>query len=336
MLAADGFTALATGALIYLGWAGDLLIWHIYLLMMARSIGGSFHFPAMTASTALMVPNDQLARIQGLNQLLQGIMNIAAPPLGAVLVAVMPLHNVLALDVGTAALAILPLLFVRIPQPKRKDTPEGQKISLWADLRSGLRYVWNWSGLRKIIGLAILINLISVPAFILVPLLVTQTFSGAAIEIAAMQSALAFGFLAGGLLLALWGGFKRKIVTATLAVFGSAVGFLMVGFSPMGMFWVAVSGIFTVGFMSVLTNGPTFALLQTVVDADMQGRVMALLISLANAMTPLGLLVSGPLAEGGEQLWFLLAGVVFVFAGLYILGSDDIRNIEQVEVLEPV
>jgi DHA3 family macrolide efflux protein-like MFS transporter len=329
MLAADSLIALATAAMIYLGWSGQLEIWHIYLLMMVRSIGGAFHFPAMTASTALMVPEEHLSRIQGLNQLLQGVMNIAAPPLGALLVQFMPLHGVLGVDVITAALAIFTLLLIQIPQPKVEDSSKTEKLSIWGDMRAGFVYVWEWSALRKILGLAVLINAISVPAIILLPLLVTKEFGGEAIEVAAIQSAFAIGFLVGGLLLAVWGGLKRKIVTATLGIFGSAVGMLLVGIAPGTAFWIATGGIFIAGFTNVLTNGPTFALLQTVVAENMQGRVFALVISLANAMTPIGLLISGPLAEvNGIRTWFLLTSIVFAFVGVFILGNADVRNIE--------
>jgi DHA3 family macrolide efflux protein-like MFS transporter len=329
MLLADSLTAIATGVLIYLGWSGNLVLWHIYILMMVRSIGGAFHFPAMTASTSLMVPEEQLSRIQGLNQLLQGLMNIAAPPLGALLVGLLPLHGVLSVDIGTAVLAILSLLLVHIPQPKSDASALEKKISIWGDLREGFHYVWRWSGLKKVLGLAVMINAISVPAIILLPLLATKKFAGGAIEVAALQSGFAIGFLVGGLLLAVWGGFRRKITTATMGVFGGAAGMALVGLAPANGLVIAVSGIFIAGLMSVLTNGPTFAMLQTVVDENMQGRVISLVISLANAFTPLGLVISGPLAEvNGVQTWFFLTAAAFIFAGVYILRSEDVRTIE--------
>jgi len=328
MLAADGLTAAATGAIIYLGWAGTLEIWHIYLLMMMRSVGGSFHFPAMLASTSLMVPEDQLSRIQGLNQLLQGAMNIAAPPIGAVLVSLLPLHSVLALDLATAGLAILPLLLVSIPQPGIDSAAAG-KAPVWKDLRDGLQYVSNWKGLRNVLILAVLINLMSMPAFTLLPLLVKDAFSGGAMEIASMQSAWASGFLLGGLLLSLWGGFKRKIYTSILAMFGSALGMLVVGIAPGTAFVVALGGILFSGIANVLINGPAFALLQTVVEPDMQGRVLSLVVSLANAMTPLGLAVAGPLAETtGVRMWFVLTSGIFLLSGVFALTNADVRNIE--------
>lgn len=329
ILSADLITALATAVLIYLIWAGTLQIWHIYLLMLVRSTAGSFHMPAMLSSTSLMVPEEQLTRVQGLNQLLQGIMNIAAPLLGALLIELIPLHSVLAVDLVTAAMAILPLLFINIPQPKVDSSHEQVKTSVWRDMQIGFRYVWDWVGLRNIIFLAVLINLISMPAITLMPLLVKNEFSGGAMEIASMQSSLAVGFLIGGLLLSVWGGFRRKILTANLAMFGTAIGLVLVGVAHNVAFQLAIAGIFIVGLMNVLMNGPAFALLQTVVDEDMQGRVISVVISLANAMTPLGLMVAGPLADRtGVNAMFIFASLVFLICGAFTLINPAMQNIE--------
>jgi DHA3 family macrolide efflux protein-like MFS transporter len=330
MISADTLTALATGAIILLGWLGILEVWHIYLLMLVRSLGGSFHLPAMLASTSLMVPENQLARIQGLNQLLQGVLNIVAPVLGAVLVEFLPLHSVLALDLGTAALAVMILAFIKIPQPEVDPTNNPAGSSIWTEMRDGFRYVWNWSGLKKILILAVLINAISMPAIVLLPLLVRNEFGGQAMEIASMQSSWAVGFLLGGLLLSTWGGFRNKVLTASLAMLGSGIGMLIVGVAPGHLFLVAVSGILIAGLMNVLMNGPAFALLQTIVEANMQGRVMSLVISLANAITPLSLVFAGPLSEQlGIRTWFFLTCAVFTFSGVFALVDRDIRSLDQ-------
>ena len=329
MLFADSITALATALLIYLVWAGTLQIWHIYVLMLARSTAGSFHMPAMLSSTSLMVPEDQLTRVQGLNQMLRGLINIAAPLLGALLIEFLPLHNVLTVDIGTAVLAILPLLFIHIPQPADDLTRMEGKTSVWKDMSLGFRYVWEWVGLRNIIFLAVVINLVTMPAIILMPLLVKNEFSGGVVEIASMQSSWAVGFLVGGVLLSTWGGFRRKIMTAILGMFGFATGLFIVGISHQIGLQLALAGIFIAGMMNVLINGPAFALLQSVVDADIQGRVLALVISLANAMTPIGLAVAGPLADKtGVNAIFLFASLVVFTSGVFTLNNLDIRNIE--------
>ncbi|UCF27934.1 MAG: MFS transporter [Chloroflexota bacterium] len=329
MLAADSITALATAALIYLIWAGNLQIWHIYALMLVRSTAGAFHVPAMLSSTSLMVPEDQLTRVQGINQLLQGLMNIAAPILGAFLLALIPLHSVLSVDLLTAALAILPLLFINIPQPKREESPDQIKTSVLGDIRDGFRYVWNWIGLRNVIFIAVTVNLVTIPAITLMPLLVKNEFSGGVMEVASMQSALAVGFLVGGVLLSVWGGFKRKIRTTTMGMFGTALGLLVVGLAHTVAFQLALAGIFIAGLMNVIVNGPAIALLQTLVAENMQGRVLSLVISLANAMTPLGLLLAGPLADRtGVNTMFILASLIFVISGIFTLVNAPLRNIE--------
>ena len=111
MLLADGIITLATILLAVLFALDAVAIWHIYVVMLIRSLAGSFHGNAMSASTSLMVPVEHLTRIQGINQMLTGGLNVVSAPLGAFLLDVLPLQGILAIDVATALLAIVPLLF---------------------------------------------------------------------------------------------------------------------------------------------------------------------------------------------------------------------------------
>ncbi len=124
MMVADGVIALVVVVLAVLYALDAVQVWHIYLLMLIRAAGGAFHWPAMQASTTLMVPEKHLSRVVGLNQTLSGMANIVSPPLAALLFSILPMQSILAIDVGTAALAITPLFFIYVPQPERKETPE--------------------------------------------------------------------------------------------------------------------------------------------------------------------------------------------------------------------
>ena len=121
--------------------------------MFIRALFGSFHTNAMAASTSLMVPKEQLTRVQGLNQMLQGGLSIVAAPLGALLLALLPLQGILMIDVATAAFAILPLLLISIPEiaQRGESAPSERASSFWEDFRSGLRYVWSWPGLMLLL-----------------------------------------------------------------------------------------------------------------------------------------------------------------------------------------
>jgi DHA3 family macrolide efflux protein-like MFS transporter len=68
LMVADGGIALATLLLAALYALGLVQVWHIYALMLVRAAGSAFHWPAMQASTTLLVPEKHLSRIAGLNQ----------------------------------------------------------------------------------------------------------------------------------------------------------------------------------------------------------------------------------------------------------------------------
>jgi len=334
MIVADGSIALATILLAYLFASGQVQVWHIYVIMMVRGLGSAFHYPAMQASTSLMVPEKHLTRISGANQTLMGAINIVAPPTGALLLEIMPLQGVLFIDVSTAILAITPLLFIPIPQPERSAENQVQAGELKSggflqDVRDGLRYVASWPGLLAILIMATLINFLLTPTSALMPLLVTKHFGLGALQFGLMDSAWGFGVIIGGLLLSAWGGFKRKVVTSMMGIIGIGLGVSIVGLSPANMFGLAVGGMAFVGVMNPITNGPLFAIVQSTVKPDMQGRVMSLIISAATAMTPLSLMVAGPVSDAiGIRTWFWFGGVVCLLIGVGAFFVPAIMNVE--------
>jgi DHA3 family macrolide efflux protein-like MFS transporter len=330
MMAADGISALTVVALGVLFALDAVQVWHIYTLMFIRSACAAFHWPAMQASTSLMVPEKHLSRVAGLNQALQGVGMIAAPPLGALLLEVLPMQGILGVDVVTAILAIAPLLFIPVPQPDRSPAAgESSGASIVADLRQGLRFLRNWPALLAIVGIAMVVNLLIYPALSLQPLLVTEHFYGDALQLAWMQSAFGVGMVAGGITLGIWGGFKRRAVTGLLALALNGVGLAVVGLAPEGAFPLAVGASLFAWFMAPFANGAIYALLQAAVPADMQGRVFTLVQAGSGAMVPLGLVIAGPVADVlGVQAWFLIAGLVMMLIGAVGLSIPALVRLE--------
>jgi DHA3 family macrolide efflux protein-like MFS transporter len=333
MFVADSVIALFSAWLAFLFWADALQVWHVYVIMFIRALGGTFHFPAMQASTSLMVPKAQLARVSGMNQTLQGIMSIVTPPLGAFLMEALPLHTIMAIDVLTAAFAIAPLFFVYIPQPKRREeiaqADMALKPSLWQDVKEGFLYIWHWRGMFIVLLSAMVLNLLVGPGMSLLPILVTKTFNGGALQLGWLNSAWGIGVVAGGLTLSAWGGFKRKIITALMGFIGMSLGFLVVGLAPSTAFWLVWGGLLFAGFMNPITNAPFFAILQDVVAPDMQGRVFTVTMSLTAAAMPLGMAVAGPIVDWlGVQIWFILSGVIGLLVGLSFPLLPGVMHLE--------
>jgi len=333
MIVADSLVALVALWLAYLFWTDTMQVWHVYAGLLVRAIGGLFHWPAMQASTSLMVPGEHLTRVAGLNQTMQGALNMIGPPLGAMLLAVLPFEGIMLMDVGTAMLAILPLFFVIIPQPQRSSIGTvggGKKPSVWLDLREGLRYVWGWPGLLAVLIMATIINFVVNPAFSLMPLLVTEHFKGDVLQLGWLESSWGVGLVLGGLLLSAWGGFRRRVYTSLASLVLEGLGIMLLGLTPANAFWLAVASMFVAGSMNALVNGPLFALLQATVAPEMQGRVFTVVASMSSAAWPLSLAVAGPVADAiGLRPWYVVGGIVCVFMGVGACFVPVIVNIEQ-------
>ena len=331
MIVADSSIAAATLGLVWLFAIGRVEVWHIYAIMMIRSLGGAFHHPAMTSSTSLMVPKKHLARISGANQTLQGLITIFAPPLGALLIEAISTHNVLLIDVATAALAVLPLLFISIPQPVRQPQPNGQtkKSSYWQDLGAGFTYVRKWHGLMGLIILAMALNFMLSPASALLPLVVKKVFEKGALELGLIESLFGAGLIIGGITLGVWGGFKRRIVTSLMGIFGISASILLIGVTPVSLFSLMLVAMFLLGFTQVFANGPIGAIMQSTIAPEMQGRVFSLLSAGATAMMPLSLLISGPVSDYfGIRVWFIFGGVATILMTIAASFIPAIMNIE--------
>jgi DHA3 family macrolide efflux protein-like MFS transporter len=265
-----------------------------------------------------------------MNDLLQGVVSIVSPPLGALLVATVSMPGTLAIDLVTAVLAIAPLLFIHIPQPPASSVSQG-RTSVLREMAEGFSYVWNWRGLFFMFMVIALLRFFMAPAYSLLPLMVTDHFGGGVLEMAWMNSAHGFGFIAGGLVLGVWGGFKRRTFTAVLGLAGVGLGSLAFGLVPAGAFWLALILIFLRTMMLPLIRGTVMAIFQSYVPAEMQGRVFTLLLSSITVMAPIGLALGGPIAKAyGVPVIFIITGIgclgvalIWAFTPAILYLEDD-------------
>jgi DHA3 family macrolide efflux protein-like MFS transporter len=180
-----------------------------------------------------------------------------------------------------------------------------------------------------ILVMAMVINFVVNPAFSLMPLLVTEHFGGEALQLGWLESAWGVGMLLGGLLLSVWGGFRRRIYTSMMGLVLGGMSIMVLGLVPGNLFWLALVALLVAGFMNPLINGPLFAILQGTVAPEMQGRVFTLVQSLAGAMMPLSLAVAGPVSDAiGVQIWYVFGGAVFALVGVLTFFVPAVARIE--------
>jgi DHA3 family macrolide efflux protein-like MFS transporter len=311
MLLSDAGVALASLVLAVLFLQESAGVPAVFAALFARALGSAFHAPAMLASSSLMVPPQHFTRIQGLNQALQGALAIAGAPAGALLYAILSMAGVMLVDAVTAVIAITPLLFIRIPAVERSSPAATAAGGVWSETLAGLTYLRARRGHTALVLIAASINLFVVPAFSLLPLFVQEDLGGSAMTLAWMTSLFGIGMVAGGIVLASWGGFGRRILTTLTGIMGLGAAVLVLGTSPQTPIAIAAGALFAVGAMVPFCNGPILAILQATIQPAYQGRVFALIGSLAAATAPLGLLLAGPIAGlAGVRAWFLAGGII--------------------------
>jgi DHA3 family macrolide efflux protein-like MFS transporter len=179
------------------------------------------------------------------------------------------------------------------------------------------------------LAMATVVNLFMVPAFALLPLLVMEQ-GGDAATLGWLNSTFGIGTIAGGVLLGVWGGFRRRVHTTFAGLMLAGVGTLVLGTATSAS--TALVGIVLLGVTIPCVNGPIQAVLQATVAPEFQGRVFTLYTSAAGAMTPLGLAIAAPVAELlGVHAWYPAGGVACVAMGVTGFLVPSITRIEDTE-----
>lgn len=303
MIASDTVSALCMSVLIVLFVSGSVELWQVYTMMFVRSAMQAFQAPAAAASTAMLVPLAFVPRAAGLNQSLQGLMLVAAAPLGALALSFMPIGYALAIDVVTALMGVVPLVIFSIPQVR---TTGARLTNLWGEIHNGIDVVWKNPGLLRLFILMTIVVMCVMPSFTLVPLLVKEHFGGGPSEVALMEGLAGIGMLVGGILAALIAARNRALwILGGFSASSILLG--MVGFAPSNMLWLAVVFWSLSGTAYILGNAPMTALIQMTVPNHLQGRVLSLLTTAMALAAPLGLAAATPLGELIGIRWLFVA-----------------------------
>jgi DHA3 family macrolide efflux protein-like MFS transporter len=319
MMTADGLIAFFTALLSLLFWLDIARTWHIYMVLFFRSLASAVHSPAMVASTSMMVPDKHLTRVAGMNQSLSGTIRIASPPLGAVLLSTLPMQGIISIDVVTAMIAIVPLLFIAIPQPLRNEPPVQRNVKLvFQDILEGFHYIWRRRELLLLITTASLVDFVTIPAISFLPLLVTQHFARGAMGLGLLHSIQGGGIIAGGLIISAWGGLKNRLRTCLLGWALTGVSSLVFGLTAAQAFWLGMASMALLGLSLPIGSAPLTALLQSTVAKEMQGRFFSMYGSLYSIMLLLGLAAGGLLGDAiGVRIWWILSGVGHILLAFF-------------------
>lgn len=327
MIAADSFVALCSGLIALLFYLDIVELWHLYILIMLRSVGSAFHSPAMKSSIPMLAPESELTRIASVNQTIQAICNICGPVMGAALILNTNMSVVMILDVTGAILACTALLFVAIPNPKKRVASNS---SVLKDMKEGFQIIRNNKGLSWVMVTEVLITFCVMPVVALLPLMTLKNFSGTLYQVSLVELFFGLGTLIGGILLGVWNPRIRRVIMINVSYIMLGVCFAVSGLLPSSAFLFYAALTIIQGIAIPFYSGPFTALLQTQIAPSFLGRAFSLFDSISLLPSVLGLLATGFFADTvGIASIFIICGVATIIIGGIALFIPAIMNLER-------
>lgn len=328
ILTADSLQAFATLILLILFQLNLANVGIVLFFIAMRSICQAFHLPTVNSIIPAMVPKEHLSRINGINFLFTGVVQIIAPLIGATLMIFFPLKTILWLDVITFFIALVPLLLIKIPTIQ-KHQEKVEKQSFIGEFKLGLRAIKVIPSLVTMIFLAMLLNFLIRPFDTLMPYYINVTHGGTATHLAIVLVFFQGGMIAGALITSIkktWNS-KMRVIFGCIMIF--MVGYGIMALAPPGGYIVIGVGGIAMGLTLPIINALYQTYMQTVVPADKMGRITSIDQSLSKSISPIGTLISGPLAEVfGVGNLFLYCAILGIIVTILIWSFTDIKRVD--------
>jgi len=291
-----------------------------------RALGQGVQQPTVGALVPLIVPEDKLLKVNGLNGSLQPMIFIVSPVVAAALMAAVPLGVLFLVDVATALAAIAILhFFVKVPRAtEAAERAYAPKSSYFADLAAGLRYIRSERWLLALIVLGASFSFFSSPAASLTPLQVTRNWGEELWRLTAIEIAWAGGMVAGGVLVGVWS-LRNRVVSMGVSTLVIGVGLVSLGlWRGFGPYLACMAAC---GVVQIYSQAPGMTLIQERVPAELLGRVMSVFTMIGSVAMPVGTMLFGPLADAVSiNSIMIFSGTTVALVGVAYLVLPTLRR----------
>lgn len=313
--------------LILLMNVGNISIPAIGVTMVLLSVVSALYTPAVTASIPLLVENNKLEGANGLVQAVQSLSAVAAPVLGGILYGIMGLNIVIIISCISFFLSAVMEIFIKIPFEKRQWN--GRIVpTITRDLKDGFIYVMRQQFIRKVSVIAVLLNLVLIPYFLVgAPIVLRVTLQSGdtlyGVGMGVINAATIIGALSIGLLAPI-----MKLKTLHRWLFASALLLMLMAVSLMpfmlGRGYYPSFILFMLGAVPIAASMTIISIfiitkVQKVTPNENLGKVMAIITAIAQCAAPLGQILYGVIFESwGAQIFIptFFVGIVTLLLGV--------------------
>lgn len=304
--------------------SGVITIWQTVALALAQGVINAFDMPVRQAFVVQMVGNrEDVGNAIALNSSMVNAARLVGPAIAGFLIAGVGEGYCFLLD-GISYLGVIAsLLAMRIDaQPVRRASQQ-----VWHELEEGWTYVVQSVPIRTILLLLGTISLAGMPYTVLMPVYAVEVLHGGPHAFGFLMAASGVGALTGAASLAtrrsVLGLGRRIALTATF------VGISLILLGASRWMWVALAILILTGFSMMQQMASSNTILQTIVDDEKRGRVMAFYSMAFQGMTPFGSLLAGTLAERiGTPRTLICEGLLcLVAAAWFARRLPEIRDV---------
>ncbi len=277
--------------------------------------------PARQAMIPVIVSNDQLMNAISLNNIGMNALQIFAPAIAGFLVEWFDFEAVYYVMTAMYILAVTFFFFL----PSARNTAN---VSLRAldGIVNGIKYVSRTPNILLVILFSMIIVLLSMPYNNLMPIFVDDVLQVGAGGMGILMSVSGIGALVGSVILASLPAKKRGIM---YVLSGIILGIALTGFAFSSIWPLSIGLIVIVGIGQTMRMTLSSTLIQSYVDAEYMGRVMALFM-MQFGFTSFSTFLAGVLTEGVGVQWAVgsFAILLTVLSLLVIAFVPRIRRLD--------
>lgn len=308
---ADGGIALCTLIMVVFFSTGNGSISIIMIALIVRALGAAVQTPAVSALLPDIVPEDQLTRVNGINGTLQSISMLLSPVLGAALMGIATLEVIFWIDIITAVIAIVILIFAfKLPKKEEVKKPETTG-NYFGEMQEGLRYIRENKFLIEFFCFLIAYFILIAPPAFLSQIQVLRNYGDSYKLLAILDVSFSAGMIVGGVVISVWQGLKNKVHMMIAAGVLIGVTVIPMGFHIPFMWYCFFTALCGLGLPFL--NTPATTLLQEKVDPAYMGRIFGIMTMINTSMMPLGMVIFGPLADKvSVEILMLASGIACI------------------------
>ncbi|MBD3225126.1 MAG: MFS transporter [Caldithrix sp.] len=302
----------------------------IFAANMTAATMGAFFGPAIMASIPELVPKKFVPTANSLGQMSRQTSMFVGQGLGsfAYLLLGAPL---LTLVNGISYLfSAFSESFIRIPQelPERIKSFKPILKSFKADISEGIKYIRQTSGLKELVFASVFITFFSAPITVLLIFFVLDFLEVGIVWLSILLVAHGAGNLVGSLIVGITRvhGEARKFWMILFMLLEST-GYIILALIRMPVLAAIIMffGGIMMGFFMVNIS----SILQYTVPSKIRGRVFGVLTTISGSIAPIGMGISGPLAEllnNNIPLVYIISGVFMILFTIWIALKKSFRD----------